>query len=96
MVLPQGVSVAHRDQRDAAALHVRVQVALYVNGYSAGALVQDGVDRLVVDQTRHGNALLLATRQDIIPVVLSAPATLAADQVAQLDLLQDLLQVLQY
>jgi len=60
VVFPEGVSVTHGDQSDARLLHVRVEMAFDVDRHGTGALVQDGVHRLVVDQSAHSHALLFS------------------------------------
>ena len=60
MVLPQRISVANRDQSDSVVLHVRVEVAFDVDANCRSAFVEDGINRLVVDQARHSDALFLA------------------------------------
>lgn len=76
MVLPERVSVRDSDECDTHLLHVGVEMAFNINGHSASALVQDGIQRLVVDQTSHSDSLLLTAGEDIAPVVEGVPAVL--------------------
>lgn len=69
MIFPEGVSVGHCDQGDAHALHVRVQMPFYVNAYSTGAFIEDSVGRSVVYKSGHGDSLLLAATEDVVPVI---------------------------
>lgn len=62
VVLPEGLSVTDRDERDALLLHVSVQVAFDIDGDGACAFIKDSVQGLVIDQSSHSHALLLSTR----------------------------------
>ena len=53
--------------------------------HGTGALVEDGILGRVVKEARHGDALLVATRECISPLALHVPATLALDDVVHLD-----------
>ena len=96
MVLPEGVSVTHSDKGDSNLLHVSVQVSLDVDAHSAGALVQDCVGRLVVNQTGHRDSLLLSATQHIIPIVELVPSTFSGHEVTKTHFVQNRLQILLY
>ena len=86
-------AVADGEERDLELARLRVQDVLDVQRYGAGALVQDGELGLVVEETGHGDALLLASRQDLGPVVDGVVAAFSLDEVAQLHFIEDLQQV---
>ncbi len=44
--------------------------------HAAGALVEDGEARAVVEEAGHGDALLHAARHDVAPLGLGVPAAL--------------------
>lgn len=94
MELPECLSVRDCDKCDPLVLHVLIEVALDVDAHGRGALVQDRVDRLVIDQARHCHTLLLTSRQHVVPVVLRLPATLTLHQVFKLDLSENRLKFL--
>ena len=64
-----------------------------IEGDSAGALIQDGILWLVVEQTRHGNTLLVTARERITPFTLNVPAALTLNNVADLQEIKDLQKV---
>ena len=69
VILPQGRSVTHSDQRNIALFHVGVEVSFNVNGDGTGAFVEDCIERSVVNETSHGHALFFSSRKHIVPVV---------------------------
>ena len=90
VVLPESVAMGHGDQSDTLLLHVRVEVSLDVDGHSGGALVEDSVEWLMVDEARHSDALLFTTRKNIRPVVERVPSTLfALDDVGEANIFHD-------
>ena len=92
MVFPQCLPVRHGNQRDALVLHVLVEVALDVHRHGASALVQDRVDRLVINQSGHGNALFLTPRKHVVPVGHGVPTALSRHEVIKAHFVQDYLQ----
>ena len=94
MILPESVSVTHRDQGDVLLFHVGVEMALNVDDNCTGALVKNGIFWPVIDQATHGHSLLLTTAEHIIPIVLSVPAAFTLSEVAEADLAQQCVQIL--
>lgn len=78
MVLPECLSMTDSDKCDALALHVAVQVALYINTHGTSALIQYGILRTVIYKSSHGDSLLFTSGKHIVPVIVSIPATFAA------------------
>jgi hypothetical protein len=74
MVLPQATTVTDSHQGDAQRLGILVHDLLHVERHTAGALVQDGVPRLMVKETGHGDALLETTGEDVTPLGFGVPA----------------------
>jgi len=85
---PQRPAVGHGEERDADLATVFVHGALDVDADGRRALVQDGELGLVVEQPRHGDALLLAAGEDVHPVGDGVPAAVALLDVRQLDQVQ--------
>lgn len=83
MILPESVSMTHSDQGDALLFHVGVQKTLDIDTDCTGALVENGVLGLVIDEATHGHPLLLSTAQHVIPVVLSVPAAFTSREVTK-------------
>ena len=54
-----------------------LQAHLAIGGDGGGALIQNGVPRPVEEQPRHGQALLLAAAQRLLPVLHLLPAPVA-------------------
>lgn len=65
---PQSRSMCDRHQSNASLFGVLVNGALDVYRDGAGALVEQRVLRLVVEEPRDCHALLLAARQNILPI----------------------------
>lgn len=92
VVWPESVTMRHGHQGDTLLFHVCIEVTLHIDGNCAGALVQNSVQGFVVNQATHGDALLFTSGQDVIPVVLCVPAAFSADQVAEANFFEDVLQ----
>lgn len=60
MVLPESITMAHSDQSHTLALHVGVEMSFNIDGNCTCAFIQNGVLWLVVNETSHGNSLLLS------------------------------------
>jgi hypothetical protein len=69
MELEQRAPVGDGEQGDVQLLGLVVQFRLHVHAHCAGALVQDGEEGPVVEESRHGHALLLPAGKDVCPVV---------------------------
>ena len=93
MILPEGLSVADCDECDSLVLHVLIEVSLDIDAHGRGALVEDSINRLVVNQTRHRHTLLLSSRKHIVPVILGVPTTFTCRQVFKLDFIENLLKL---
>lgn len=65
----QRAAMCDGKQSDAQLLSLVVQFRLDVHTHRAGALVQNGEQRPVVEQPRHGHALLLAAGEHVSPLV---------------------------
>ncbi len=94
MELPECLSVRDGNKSDSLVLHVLIQVALNINTQSRGALVQDSVDRFVIDKSSHCNSLFFTPWEHVVPVVLRVPAPLSWHQVLKLDLVENNLKFL--
>jgi hypothetical protein len=64
-----------------------VEDTLDVGRYGRGTLVDEGIARLVVEESCDTHALLLASRKHVLPHLASVPATLSLGNVAELALL---------
>mmetsp|Transcript_17651 Transcript_17651/g.68515 ORF Transcript_17651/g.68515 Transcript_17651/m.68515 type:complete len:586 (+) Transcript_17651:2604-4361(+) len=93
VVVPQLRPVGDREDGDVQLLAVLVDHALRVDRHRARALVQNAKFGLVVEETGHGDALLLAAREDVLPLAHGVPSALAADEIGKVDHLHELLQV---
>ncbi|KAI3487477.1 hypothetical protein L1887_48581 [Cichorium endivia] len=94
VVLPQRRPVRDGEHGDAELGGVVVHDLLDLERDGRGALVQDGVLGLVVEEARHGDALLVAARKSVAPLALHVPAALACDNVLDLQHAQNVQQVL--
>ena len=94
VILPERLSVAHRDQSDVLLLHVGVKVTLDVHTHRTRALVENGVEWLVVDESGHGHALLFTAGEHVSPVVIRVPTiSLTGDNMRKAHILHDLVQI---
>ena len=94
VVLPERLSVADRDQSDALLLHVSVKVTLNVHAHRTGALVKNGIEWLVVDESGHGHALLFTAGEHVSPVIIGVPAIrLTSNDMRKAHILHDLVQI---
>lgn len=92
--LEQSLTVGHREQGDLQLLGFVVQLGLHVHAHGAGALIQDGEQGLVIEQSSHCHSLLLSARKDVVPVVDSIEAAFSFHNVGQLHVVEDLEQIL--
>lgn len=67
--LEERTSVRHREEGDVQLLCLGVELGLEVHTDCTCAFVKDSENRAVVEETGHGDALLLASRKHILPVV---------------------------
>lgn len=74
-----------RHERHAQRLGGIVHLALHLERHAARAFVQDGVFGRVVEEARHGDALLQADGEDVAPFVLGVPAARPLDDVRDVD-----------
>lgn len=72
-------------QRHAQRFSRIVHFAFDLERDAAGAFVQDGVLGRVVEEPRHGDALLEADGEDVAPFVLGVPAAGPVDDVSDVD-----------
>lgn len=90
---PQAPPVADRHQRDPEPLCRLVHGPFGLERHRRRALVQDGVPRRVVEEARHGDALLEAGGEGGRPFVFGVPAARARDEVRNVDGFEPLEQV---
>ena len=76
VVLPESFTVRNCNQCDVHFLHVGVEETFNIDRDSRGALVKNGIQRFVIDQSSHGDSLFFTTRENISPVVVSVPTVL--------------------
>ena len=94
VVLPERLSVADRDQSDALLLHVGVKVTLDVHAHRTGALVKNGIEWLVIDESSHGHALFFTAGEHVSPVVIRVPTIgLTCNDMRKAHILHDLVQI---
>lgn len=90
VVLPQAAAVADRHQRDAQGLGVVVHDLFRLERDAARALVEDGVLGAVVEEARHGDALLQAAREHVAPLSFGVPPfVIQVHEVRQVERLED-------
>ena len=90
MVLPQTPSMTNRHEGNPQRLGILIHDLFRLKRHGAGALIQDGISRTMVEQPRHGDALLQAAREDIAPLCLGVPALgVELDEVLEVEDAQD-------
>ena len=65
----QTASVGYCEQGYLQLLRLQVQLCLDVHAHGRGALVQNGEEGTMVEESRHCYSLLLASGKDVVPVV---------------------------
>lgn len=89
MERPDSRSVTNGNEGDSLGLHVVVQVLFNIDGNGTGALIQDGILGLVVQETSHSDTLFFSSRKHIVPVVLGVPSSLTFDEFTKSDIFQE-------
>ncbi len=85
--------MADRHQRHPKRLRCLVHLPFDLERHAAGAFVQDGVLWRVVEEARHGDALLEADGEDVAPFVFGVPAARPVDDVSDVDGVEPVQQV---
>ena len=81
--------MTHRHQRHPPPLRRLVHLPFDLECHGRGAFVQDGVAGRVVEEARHGEALLDADAKDVGPVFRTIPAGGAIEQVGDVDYVEE-------
>lgn len=86
----QAASMGHCEEGDVQFLGLVVELRLDVHADSAGAFVQNGEERPVVEEPRHCHALFFSARKDVCPIVDRIETALAIFDVVETDIPQQL------
>lgn len=90
VILKQTAPVGHGKEGNAQLLGLVIELGLYIHAHRRSTLVQNGKQRPVVEQTSHGDPLLLTSRKHIVPVVGRIKSLLTLLNVVQLHPFQEL------
>lgn len=85
--------MTHRHQRHPQPLRRLVHLFFDLQRHAAGAFVENGVARRVVEESRHGDALLQADGEDVAPLVRGVPASRPLDKMCDIDRGQPVQQI---
>lgn len=85
VVLEKWASVGHCEQSDLKLFGLVVQFGLDIHTYGAGALVQDGEERFVVEKSGHGDSLFLSAWKHVVPVINRVESSFSALNVVKPD-----------